>query len=93
VLNHGYHIGGSLSALQEIGNSNAQWWSKHLLLALDGSPGAWCQIGLRQLSGMLILVFARSQLKGVLGEVGLTMSSSIGIHEISRTYAPGQLPE
>ena len=55
--------------LQEIGNSNAQWWSKQLLLALDGGAGAWCQIGLRQLSGMLILVFARCRLKEVLGEV------------------------
>ena len=59
--------------LQEIGNSNAQWWSKHLMLALDGGAGGWSQIGLRQLSGMLVLVFARSRLKDVVGEVSLAL--------------------
>ena len=63
----------NISMLQEIGNSNAQWWSKHLMLALDGGAGGWCQIGLRQLSGMLILVFARSRLKDVVGEVSLAL--------------------
>lgn len=46
--------------LQEKGNANAHWWGKRCLAALDSSRGGpWEKIGLRQLSGMLVLVFAR----------------------------------
>ena len=68
----------SYRCVQEIGNSNAQWWSKRLLEALAGGAGAWCQVGLRQLSGMLVLVFARAGLREVLGEVS-TASVACGV--------------
>ena len=48
--------------VQEKGNNNGQWWANQLLLALGG-PRSWCQTGLRQLSGMLVLVFARTELE------------------------------
>ena len=49
------------SGLQEKGNANAHWWGRRCLAALSEgrSGGEWQQVGLRQLSGMLILVFAR----------------------------------
>lgn len=46
--------------MQEKGNANAHWWGRRCLRALSAAPGAaWTQVGLRQLSGMLVLVFAR----------------------------------
>lgn len=48
--------------MQEKGNNNGQWWANQLLLALGG-PRLWRQTGLRQLSGMLVIVFARTELE------------------------------
>lgn len=48
--------------MQEKGNNNGQWWAMQLLNALGG-PSKWRQFGLRQLSGMLVLVFARKELE------------------------------
>lgn len=48
--------------LQEKGNNNGQWWAAQLLLALGGAS-RWGKFGLRQLSGMLVLVFARTELQ------------------------------
>ncbi len=46
--------------MQEKGNANAHWWGRRCLRALSSAAGgAWTQVGLRQLSGMLALVFAR----------------------------------
>ena len=75
--------------MQEIGNSNAQWWSKHLLISLDGGAGGWCQIGLRQLSGMLVLVFARCRLRDVLGEVSVGRAD--GAASVNTTIAAGDI--
>jgi len=44
--------------LQEKGTAAAQWWAAAALDALGG-PSSWARVGLRQLSGMLVLVFAR----------------------------------
>ena len=43
--------------VQERGNANGQWWEKQVLAALEGNR-RWGRVGMRQLSGMLILVFA-----------------------------------
>ncbi len=48
--------------LQERGNTNAKFWSASILEALGGEQ-RWYQVALRQLSGMLLLVFARTSLK------------------------------
>ena len=48
--------------LQERGNSNAQAWQVLVAGAL-GPNAAWARVGLRQLSGMLIMVFARTELQ------------------------------
>ena len=48
--------------MQEKGNTNGQWWATQLLLALGG-PKLWHHCGLRQLSGMLVVVFARTELE------------------------------
>jgi hypothetical protein len=53
-----------LKSLQERGNANAQWWSQSVLGALGGC-GTWFRVALRQLSGMLVIVFARSELQDV----------------------------
>lgn len=52
---------------QERGNSNAQFWVN----AVGSSLGtrSWSNVSLRQLSGMLVMVFARSHLSKNLGEV------------------------
>lgn len=44
--------------VQERGNANAQSWSASVEAALGG---AWARLGLRQLSGMLILVYVRKK--------------------------------
>jgi hypothetical protein len=51
----------------EQGNSNAQWWADTLLKLLGPR---WDRLGLRQMSGMLVLVFCRSDLKGAQPSVG-----------------------
>lgn len=56
------HIPEQAFFVQEKGNNNGQWWANQLLLALGG-PRMWRQTGLRQLSGMLIIVFARTELE------------------------------
>lgn len=45
---------------QEKGNANVAWWVTASLGALG--TGQWAKVGLRQLSGMLVLVFARTDL-------------------------------
>ena len=47
------------TAAQERGNANAQSWSASVEGALGSS---WARLGLRQLSGMLILVYVRKKL-------------------------------
>lgn len=47
--------------LQEKGNTNGQWWANSILTILDKSQ--WFKVGLRQLSGMLVIVVARLSLK------------------------------
>lgn len=49
-------------AVQERGNTNAKFWGASILEALGGERH-WYQVALRQLSGMLVLVFARNKLK------------------------------
>ncbi|KAL4534362.1 hypothetical protein Ndes2437B_g03641 [Nannochloris sp. 'desiccata'] len=65
------------SRLQEKGNANAQFWSTAMLNALGGDRH-WHQVGLRQLSGMLIVAFARNNLRGHIGEVS-TASVACGV--------------
>ncbi len=48
--------------MQERGNTNAKFWSGAVLRALGGEA-AWQLVGLRQLSGMLVLAYARHDLK------------------------------
>ena len=54
---------------QEKGNANAQFWANAVAATLGRS---WQNVSLRQLSGMLIIVFARSNLGKSLGEVRTT---------------------
>ena len=54
---------------QEKGNANAQYWANAISSVLGRS---WQSVSLRQLSGMLILVYARSDLHKSLGEVKTT---------------------
>lgn len=49
-------------SMLEKGNVNAQWWYSNLWTVLC-KQGQWARVGLRQLSGMLVLVFARDSLK------------------------------
>ncbi len=65
------------SRLQEKGNANAQFWSSAILTALGGDRH-WHQVGLRQLSGMLIVAFARNNLRGHIGEIA-TASVACGV--------------
>lgn len=53
--------------MQEKGNYNAQFWSNSILSALGGDRH-WHQVALRQLSGMLVLAFARNSLRPFIGE-------------------------
>ena len=57
-----------LPSSNERGNATAQWWAGALQAALGG-PGAWARVGLRQLSGMLVLVYARVHLAPSVGDV------------------------
>ncbi|RMZ54465.1 hypothetical protein APUTEX25_002041, partial [Auxenochlorella protothecoides] len=63
--------------MQERGNTNAKFWSGAVLRALGGEA-AWQLVGLRQLSGMLVLAYARHDLKEWLGEVA-TASVACGV--------------
>lgn len=63
--------------MQEKGNTNAKFWGASVLSALGGEA-RWYQVGLRQLSGMLIMVFARTQLRDHIGEVA-TGSVACGV--------------
>lgn len=54
---------------QEKGNANAQYWANSVTGVLGRS---WQGVSLRQLSGMLIMVYARSNLSKSLGEVKTT---------------------
>ncbi len=45
---------------QEKGNNNAQWWQAQVMSTLGSDR--WMRVGLRQLSGMLVMVFALSSL-------------------------------
>jgi len=47
-------------ASQEKGNNNAQWWQAQVMSTLGSDR--WMRVGLRQLSGMLVMVFALSSL-------------------------------
>ncbi|KAK9832480.1 hypothetical protein WJX81_000147 [Elliptochloris bilobata] len=62
---------------QERGNANAKAWQAAVQTALGGEA-VWPRIGLRQLSGMLIMVFARAHLQMFIGEVA-TASVATGV--------------
>eukprot|EP00198_Chlamydomonas_reinhardtii_P003714 XP_001693050.1 inositol polyphosphate phosphatase [Chlamydomonas reinhardtii] len=64
----------------ERGNQNAQWWASELAVALTTASGgaSWDRVGLRQMSGMLALVFCRAQLRPHVGEVA-TASVPCGV--------------
>ncbi len=49
-----------LLSSQEKGNNNAQWWQAQVMSTLGADR--WMRVGLRQLSGMLVMVFALSSL-------------------------------
>jgi hypothetical protein len=75
--------------VQEKGNTNAKFWSVSLLGALGGERH-WHQVGLRQLSGLLILVFARNNLKvcvsrgrGRFSQLGITWHNSASLYLLS----------
>ncbi|EFJ50943.1 hypothetical protein VOLCADRAFT_88385, partial [Volvox carteri f. nagariensis] len=56
--------------LQERGNQNAQWWSTELAAALlAATGGSWERVALRQMSGLVIVVFCRAELQQHVGEV------------------------
>ncbi|BDA49078.1 probable type I inositol polyphosphate 5-phosphatase 12 [Coccomyxa sp. Obi] len=64
-----------LARQQERGNANAQAWNTFM----EGAIGSeWTRLGLRQLSGMLILVYVRSQYLEHIGEVS-TASVACGV--------------
>lgn len=65
------------SKMQEKGNANAQFWSGAVLTALGGERH-WHQVGLRQLSGMLVVAFARNNMRGHIGEIA-TASVACGV--------------
>ncbi|KAK9805177.1 hypothetical protein WJX72_003678 [[Myrmecia] bisecta] len=67
-----------LKSMQEKGNQRAQWWNNQMLAALSGGPASWMRVGLRQLSGMLVMVFARKHLQEYIGEVS-TASVACGV--------------
>lgn len=51
----------------EKGNANAQWWDKQVLASLG--PHSWRPIGLRQLSGMLVLAYSHVDVTSVIGDM------------------------
>ena len=62
--------------LQEKGNNNAQWWQNMLLKSL-GSHRQWFRVGLRQLSGMLIVVFAVGTLQVRVGTANVALHCAV----------------
>ena len=50
----------ALLAVQERGNASGQWWADRLKRELGD---AWVRVGLRQLSGLLCLVFGHADLQ------------------------------
>uniref|UniRef100_A0A7S0S3D7 Inositol polyphosphate-related phosphatase domain-containing protein n=1 Tax=Chlamydomonas leiostraca TaxID=1034604 RepID=A0A7S0S3D7_9CHLO len=66
-------------AALEKGNANAQWWADLLGSALaGGADGGWVRVALRQMSGMLAVVWVRQQLAPHVGEVA-TASVACGV--------------
>ncbi|GMH44412.1 hypothetical protein BSKO_12364 [Bryopsis sp. KO-2023] len=69
----------SKSAMQEKGNSNAQWWYTELENALncedDFSKSKWGKVGMRQMSGILVFAFARQEF---MDHIGNMATSSVG---------------
>lgn len=43
----------------EAGNEKAQLWAGEVHECLAGGPGAWARVGLRQMSGTLVVAFVR----------------------------------
>ena len=64
-------------SLAEKGNANAQWWASSLGDALGG-PRAFARVGLRQLAGMLVIVYARTHLAPHVGDVR-TAAAATGV--------------
>jgi len=68
--------------LQEQGNANAQFWGEAVLRVLNNMmPNAWVKVGMRQMSGLLTLVYARQELKKFVGEVetGAVACGAMGV--------------
>ena len=64
-------------APQEKGTQNAQWWAGEVGAALGG-PDAFVRVGLRQMSGILVIVYCRKALYRAVGEVH-TSSVACGV--------------
>eukprot|EP01025_Chloroclados_australasicus_P061797 TRINITY_DN811_c0_g1_i1.p1 TRINITY_DN811_c0_g1~~TRINITY_DN811_c0_g1_i1.p1 ORF type:complete len:1282 (-),score=153.48 TRINITY_DN811_c0_g1_i1:358-3852(-) len=62
----------------EQGNRNAQWWATEIQNAVSADGQEWFRVGLRQLSGMLIVCLARKALQENIGDV-LTASVACGV--------------
>ncbi|KXZ53097.1 hypothetical protein GPECTOR_8g88 [Gonium pectorale] len=56
-------------AMLERGNQNAQWWATELAAALAATGQSWVRVALRQMSGLLAVVFCRADLRQHVGEV------------------------
>jgi hypothetical protein len=70
-----------LAGLGDTLNANASWWQSALLAALEDASaggGGWEALAARQLSGMLLLVYARKRLAPHLG-APTTASAACGI--------------
>ncbi|GBF99290.1 inositol polyphosphate phosphatase [Raphidocelis subcapitata] len=53
----------------EAGTEKAQLWASEVAACLDGGAGAWRRVGLRQMSGTLVVAFVRAELERHVGEV------------------------
>ncbi|GIL46869.1 hypothetical protein Vafri_3741 [Volvox africanus] len=56
-------------SMLERGNQNAQWWAMELAAALAAMGRTWERVALRQMSGLVIVVFCRTELQAHVGEV------------------------
>ncbi|GLI58620.1 hypothetical protein VaNZ11_000355 [Volvox africanus] len=56
-------------SMLERGNQNAQWWATELAAALTATGRTWERVALRQMSGLVIVVFCRTELQAHVGEV------------------------
>ncbi|GFR43882.1 hypothetical protein Agub_g5011, partial [Astrephomene gubernaculifera] len=56
-------------SMLERGNQNAQWWSAELAAALGDTGQCWVRVALRQMSGLVAVVFCRAELQQHVGEV------------------------